>query len=126
MSRAPIPINKELPECLFDMSLRTVAVTGAAVLCGALFMLAIDSGVAGASWPVTDGFTTLTPTGSYTAGTPYGDGQTITVNVSGGHDSYERQLHWRYGELEPPQRLVPDVQLVRPAPRRRLLLRGVR
>ena len=61
---------------------RTVAVTGAAVLCGALFMLAIDSGVAGAD--LTNGFTTLTPTGDYTPGTPYGDGQTITVNVSGG------------------------------------------
>ncbi len=72
---------------------RTVAVTGAAALCGALFLLAIDSGVAGADLVSGDGNTTLSaqnpsPCGPgqsnscpVTPGTPYTSGQNITVNV---------------------------------------------
>ncbi len=59
---------------------RTVAVGGAAVLCGALFLLAIDSGVAGAD--LTSGATTLTPTAPYTSGTPFTSGQQITITVA--------------------------------------------
>jgi hypothetical protein len=67
-------------------AVRTVAVTGAAVLCGALFLLAIDSGVAGAQPTSGDGFTTVTPadTETPTPGTPFSSGQLITVNVNGG------------------------------------------
>jgi hypothetical protein len=60
---------------------RTVAVSGAAVLCGAFSLLAIDSGVAGADLVSSDGNTTLTPTSPYTAGTPYTSGQDITITV---------------------------------------------
>jgi hypothetical protein len=61
---------------------RTVAVSGAAVLCGALFLLAIDSGVAGALTSG-DGFTTINPCSGcpFTGGVPYGDGQQIDVLV---------------------------------------------
>ena len=71
---------------------RTVAVSGAAALCGALFLFAIDSGVAGADLVSGDGNTTLSATnpspceggGStcpVTPGTPYSSGQAITVTV---------------------------------------------
>ena len=67
------------------MSLRNVArsvvVSGAAILCGALFLLAIDSGSAGAD--LVNGFTTLHNT-SGPSGTPYGDGQNIVVTVAAG------------------------------------------
>ena len=61
---------------------RTVAVSGVAALCGALFLLAVDSGVAGAD--LVSGFTTLSAGSSATPGTPYSDGQKITVSVAGG------------------------------------------
>ena len=64
---------------------RTVAVSGIAAVCGVLFLLATDSGVAGAD--LVNGFTTLHPTGSSgtpAPGTPYSDGQTIQVTVAGG------------------------------------------
>ena len=65
-------------------AVRTVAVTGAAVLCGALFLLAIDSGVAGAQLVSGDGYTTVSPadTETVTPGTPFTSGQNITINVT--------------------------------------------
>jgi hypothetical protein len=61
---------------------RTVVVSGAAVLCGALFLLAIDTGVAGALTS-SDGFTTINPSSgeTVTPNVPYGDGQQIDVLV---------------------------------------------
>ncbi len=62
---------------------KTVAVTGAATLCGAALVLTLGVGSAGASsLTSTDGFTTLTTQGSVAAGTPYSSGQQITVTVS--------------------------------------------
>ena len=66
-------------------AVRTVVVTGAAVLCGSLFLLAIDSGVANADVTSGDGFTTVSPadTETPTPG-PFSSGQLTTVNVNGG------------------------------------------
>ena len=74
-------------EGVTNMSIRhvvkTVAVTGAATLCGAALVLTLGVGSAGASsLTSTDGFTTLTTQGSVAAGTPYSSGQQITVTVS--------------------------------------------
>lgn len=61
---------------------KTVAVSGAATVCAAVFAIGIGSGVAGAaSLTSSDGNTTLTTGASVTAGTPYSSGQPITVST---------------------------------------------
>ena len=62
--------------------LKTVAVSGAATACAAVFALGVGSGVAGANTLTSpDGNTTLNTVGAVTAGTPYSSGQSIAVNV---------------------------------------------
>jgi hypothetical protein len=60
---------------------KTVAVSGAATICGAVLMLGIGSGAAGASTLTSsDGNTSLSTQGTVAAG-PYSSGQIINVNV---------------------------------------------
>ncbi len=60
---------------------KTVAVSGAATICGAVLMLGIGAGAAGASTLTSsDGNTSLSTQGTVTAG-PYSSGQPINVNV---------------------------------------------
>ena len=60
---------------------KTVAVSGAATICGAVLMLGIGAGAAGASLTSSDGDTTLSTQGSVAAGTPFSSGQLVDVNV---------------------------------------------
>jgi hypothetical protein len=61
---------------------KTVAVSGVATVCAAVFALALGMGPAGANTLTSsDGNTTLSTTGAITSGTPYSSGQTINVNV---------------------------------------------
>jgi hypothetical protein len=63
---------------------KTVAVSGAATVCAAVFALGVGSGVAGASsLTSSDGNTTLSTNGTVTSGTPYSSGQKLTVSVIG-------------------------------------------
>jgi hypothetical protein len=67
---------------------KTLAVSGAATLCGTALVLGLGAGAAGAGQvsnpTLTNGPTTLTANGSTTvaAGTPYSSGQAITVSGS--------------------------------------------
>ena len=67
---------------------KTLAVSGAATLCGATLVVGLGAGAAGAgqvsSPTLTNGPTTLTANGTSTvaAGTPYSSGQAITVSGS--------------------------------------------
>ena len=62
---------------------KTLAVSGAATVCCAVFALGVGSGVAGANTLTSgDGNTTLTTQGTVTSGTPYSSGQTIDLNVA--------------------------------------------
>ena len=62
---------------------KTVAVSGAATICGAVLMLGIGAGAAGASTLTSsDGNTSLSTQGTVTAGTPYSSGQLVNVNVA--------------------------------------------
>ena len=55
---------------------KTVAVSGAATICGAVLMLGIGAGPAGASTLTSsDGNTSLSTIGTVTSGTPYSSGQ---------------------------------------------------
>ncbi len=59
---------------------KTVAVSGAATLCGVVFAIGLGAGPAGASGLTSsDGNTTLNTIGTVAAGTPYSSGQTITI-----------------------------------------------
>jgi hypothetical protein len=62
---------------------KTVAVSGAATICAAVFALSVGSGVAGANTLTSgDGNTNLNTIGTVASGTPYSSGQTITVQVN--------------------------------------------
>jgi hypothetical protein len=61
--------------------IKTVAFSGAASICGLGLAFGLGSGVAGASLVSGDGSTTLSTTGTVTSGTPYTNGQDITVTV---------------------------------------------
>jgi hypothetical protein len=65
-------------------AVKTVAVSGAAMVCAAVFALGVGSGVAGANTLTSpDGNTTLTTVGTVAGGTPYSSGQKIIVTVVG-------------------------------------------
>ncbi len=62
---------------------KTVAVSGAATICGAVMVLGIGAGPAGASTLTSsDGNTSLSTIGTVATGTPYSSGQGITVSVA--------------------------------------------
>jgi hypothetical protein len=67
----------------FRHVVKTVAATSAATFCGAALVVGLGAGPAGASTLTSaDGNTTLSTTGTVTAGSPYSSGQAITIKVA--------------------------------------------